>query len=282
MDSTHDVINEFIDKVSPGKPTTVELATKLTTGTTGPREALTVTLRKPIEMPVRAESPARSHTFNSVQGFVEYLQRYGSGQDVLVLADPDTGAMTAVLNEKAMQGFETVRFMPKIDPLYKPWHEKLNDVTKIKDFARFIQSHKTVIEGDKAQLCALFQQIRLSKNVTMQQGIGARSTNGVMVAMTLQGQVKDVPMDLPESLTILCPMFVDTQETAITMDLLVEVSHDDVYIRMSSSDAEVQKVALIQQMLTEVKSELTAATISMGTVEHEEWDYVKPPEGDGY
>jgi hypothetical protein len=266
-----DVINGFLNQVQPGQPTTVEVTKRLIEG----KEAIRVDLRRPIETPIRRESPPRAHSFHSVEGFTEYLARYG-GDDVLVLADLDSGAMSAVLDEISEDGFEIVHFLPKVHPLYAPWQALIDEPVPIKQFAQFVQTHKDVVVADRRMLCAMFQQIRLSKHITIQEGTGVKSTNGIVCEMHLQGNDKGRPVDLPESLLIQCPMFVDTEPMGIAMDLMIEIAGGDaINVRMTSSDAHVKRVAMIQKMIAEVKAELPRATVSLGKVHHGQWSYVE-------
>jgi len=268
-----DVINKFLNGVMPGKPTTVEVVKGLVHG----KEEITVNLRRPPEEPLRRESPPRAHTFNSIDGFAAYLSRYGT-ENVLVLADPDTGEMAAVLDERAVNGFETVYFEPKLHPLYKPWQNLMHDLTQIKAFAQFIQSHKETLAMDHQTICAVFQQIRVSKNITVQQGVGARSTNGIMCETVIQGQLRNAPVELPDRLAIHCPMFVDTPEVEIVLDLMIDGDGDDVRVRVTSSDAENKRVEMIQHMLEQIQGLLPKGTVSLGTVDHDQWSYVYPAE----
>ncbi len=271
----NDALNEFLEQATAGRASTIELATKLMTGTNGPRETLVVTMKRPVETPIRMESPARAHVFNVPQGFAEYLQRYGSAH-VVVLADPETGRMAAVLDEEADSGLEIIWFEPKLHPLYKPWHQLIGTSTPIKEFAQFIQAHKDQVVGDRQIMCQVFQQIRLSKAITVQQGTGAKSINGVVCEMSLAGTVKNVPADLPELIVIQCPMFVETPELEIGLDLAVEVtSHDEIRVRVTSSDAEVQRIKCISDMLAKVQAALPEATVSLGTLSYKDWPYVE-------
>lgn len=277
----HDVINEFLEEARPGRPTTVELAHGLVAGHgAGPRESVVITLQKDIDEPVRAESPAPSHVFSSLTGFAEYLNAYGS-DDLLVMVDPETGRMDGVLDETAEDGLTMVSFRPTPHPLLSPWSDLIDgqETIQIKEFCRFIAANKSVIRQPKASdLAMVFKQIRLSKNVTVHEGRGAESINGVIVEMKVQGgQMGQVPINLPETITIQCPLFADeTEAMEIQVDLSLDVGSDDrVRVQMTSNDLTVKRLRSVRDLRDVLAGQIKSrAIVSLGRVQREPWKYL--------
>lgn len=264
-----DAINGFLEQLARTHNNTVEVAKRLLDGT----EHVEVTFKQEVVQPIRAESPPRAHVFWSVDGFIEYLQKYATN-DLVVLADPTTGEMQAVLDETAATGFEGVSFEPLYHPLFGPWSDWIGGAPRdIKAFAKFVlvQRH-VIVEPDPRMLAMMLSQIRVSKKVEAATGFGAESTNGVMIETKIKGQVQSTVVDLPETIVIECPVFMDCEPVRMEVSLVVEDA-GGVMVQLISSDVEREKVAATQRMLDKVAGTL-AAVVGLGKVEHGRWSYV--------
>ena len=270
-----DAINGFLEQLARTHNNTVEVAKRLLDGT----EHVEVTFKQEVVQPIRAESPPRAHVFWSVDGFIEYLQKYATN-DLVVLADPTTGEMQAVLDETAATGFEGVSFEPLYHPLFGPWSDWIGGAPRdIKAFAKFVlvQRH-VIVEPDPRMLAMMLSQIRVSKKVEAATGFGAESTNGVMIETKIKGQVQSTVVDLPETIVIECPVFMDCEPARMDVSLVVEDA-GGVMVQLISSDVEREKVAATQRMLDKVAGTL-AAVVGLGKVEHGRWSYVGRKNGD--
>ncbi len=264
-----DAVNGFLEQLARTHNNTVEVAKRLLDGT----EHVEVTFKQEVVQPILAESPPRAHVFWSVDGFIEYLQKYAT-DDLVVLADPTAGAMQAVLNEMALNGFEVVSFEPLYHPLFGPWSDWIGGEPRdIKAFAKFVLGQRHVIvEPDPRMLAMMLSQIRVSKKVEAAAGFGAESTNGVMIETKIKGQVQNTVVDLPETISIECPVFMDCEPARMEVSLVIEDA-GGVLVQLISSDVEREKVAATHRVLDKVSSTL-AAVVSLGTVEHGQWSYV--------
>jgi hypothetical protein len=272
IEAKQDALNGFLERCEEGRPTTIELARNLTDG----KEHVNITLRQTTEKPVRMESPAKAHAFWSIEGFVAYLEKYAAASNLVVLGDPNTGQIQAVLDERKGDGFEVVIFEPLMHPFWKPWQESLGKKIEIREFAKFIVEQKHIIVNpDARQLAAIFKQVRLSKNVTIDNGIGDGAINGVVVESKIAGQHPSMPLSLPEQIVIHCPMFMEQEAMDITIDLILDGTGNSVVVEPKSSDAEAKRIEAIEAMLHQVHETLTEATATLGKVKHESWKYVE-------
>ena len=220
-----DAVNGFLEQLARTHNNTVEVAKRMLAD----KEHVEVTFKQEGVQPIRAESPPRAHVFWSVDGFIEYLQKYAT-DDLVVLADPTTGEMQAVLDETAATGFEGVSFEPLYHPLFGPWSDWIGGAPRdIKAFAKFVLGQRHVI-------------------------------------------VEPDLVDLPETIVIECPVFMDCEPARMEVSLVVEDA-GGVMVQLVSSDVEREKVAATQRVLDKVAGTL-AAVVGLGKVEHGRWSYV--------
>lgn len=270
-----DAMNEFLEDIEPRRPSTIELATALTEG----RENLTITMRKPFEPPVRQESPARNHVFWDIEGFCAYLEKHGTSNAV-VLADPTSATIRAVLDDKADKGFEIITFIAQPHPQWKAWEERLGKQLAVKDFGKWLLTQKALIKSPKSDLVIQqFAQVRASKKVEYQTGYGDGSINGVQIEVEIRGQQPDKQLvKLPTSITIECPMYIGWPALEIEVELILDTKGDVVVVELYSGDADEKKIAEIDDMLSLVKNAMPDRLVSLGKVNHQPWQYVKERE----
>lgn len=273
MEQQKDAVNCFLDGVNVYEDRTVDVVKKVLDG----KDHVTLTFKMEVVEPARAESPRRNHVFRTPDGFCDYLKKYG-GEDIVVLADPISGTATAVLNERAVTGFEVVEFKPMLHPFWMPWEKAIyggGDDYPVKPFARFIAGQGHVIKSpDPKQLFMLLSQVRLSKKVTVEHGVGSGSVNGVMVENEVKGQSSKQPVEIPQQIMIHCPMFWGQEAVDIMIDVLVDPRGEQVYIVLNSADAEAKKVEQIEQMLGDLTAKLPDAVVTFGEVNTVPWEYV--------
>lgn len=251
-----DLVNGFLDAVNSMQDRSVDVVKKII----GVKDHVTVTFKKEIVEPKRAESPRRAHVFSVPDGFCAYLQRYGSGE-ILVLANAETGVAQAVLDETSTVGFETITFEPKVHPLWAPWKRLIYAEVNVRKFAKFVagQGHVIVSPSPKMLLMTLAQ---------------VRLLNGIMVESVIKGNSVTNPIELPDQIVVHCPMFYGTEAVDIAIDLLVDTYDDEVFVRLTSADAEVKRIEQIEGMLGKVADGLPNATVSLGMVHTVPWAYL--------
>ena len=121
----------------------------------------------------------------------------------------------------------------------------------------------------------------MSTEIAVQKGKGARSTNGIVVTQTIQGVIKSEPVDLPDSIKIVLPIYVSSSPRTLEIDLLVEGNHDGTEVVANVSCAGLTE-ALMQefaQMIAQVQ-QAVGGTVALGTCQYSGWNYVGNPTGD--
>jgi hypothetical protein len=247
---------------------------------------------EPAADPVREPSPRRTHEFYDVGGFCRYLKKFGSDNTV-ILADPARQQVAAILDETAERGFEVLLFEPLIHPLFAPWANALAPVSRagddepaavgpasvqlpLKAFLRFVgENRRQIIEPEGRDLAMMLNQVRLSRKVELAQGFGAKCVNGLMVETAIQGggAGRMEPVDLPEVLTIKCPLYVATSERKMEIDIALDGDETrGVLVTLSSGDLPVVRVAVFEELLEVIRREAgDTMTVAMGFPRHAEW-----------
>ena len=230
---------------------------------------------EPPMLPVKDRSPKREHEFYDVPGFVNYLGRYGD-ENTVVLADPASETVFAVLNERAFDGFEVVTFKPQVHPLAAPWLEMLDRVTPIRSFVDFLVGNKRqIVAPDARDLVMTLQQVKMSRQVELFQGMGKHSVNGLKVTMDIAGESKGTTLELPDELTINVPLYVGhTACQDIIIDLMVDGNEKlGVVVVMKSADMATSRVAAFELFTRVISEALTEQKIvvGLGTPRHGSW-----------
>jgi len=196
-------------------------------------------MKRPIDLPVRAESPARNHTFWGLGGFCKYVAKYGKA-DTVVLADPTTGTIRAVLDDKADKGLEVIAFDAQEHPQWLVWKGLLGKTIPVKEFAKFLLTQRSLIVAPKAeQVIQQFAQVRGSKKIEFQTGYGDGSINGVMIEVEIRGQQpQQQPVKLPSEIIIGVPMFIGQDSLEIRIGLILDAKGDCSYIEAYNREIE--------------------------------------------
>ncbi|HUW31455.1 MAG TPA: DUF2303 family protein [Planctomycetota bacterium] len=224
--------------------------------------------------PVKAPSPKRTHSFADAEGFAAYLAKYGSDNTV-VLANPVLLHMDGILDERAERGFERVGFDATVHPLFDPWDVALaQGPWPLRDFTTILaQNRRSIIEPDGRELVHLLSQIRVSKKVEIRCGVGSTSINGMLVETKIAGEARTEEAELPERITICCPVFLDTAERTMEIDLLLLEEGGEVYVQLSSTDAAAARLAAFGELLDRIKANLDAdkTTFALGRAITDDW-----------
>lgn len=220
----------------------------------------------------RASSPPRQHAFQNVDGFVAYLNKYGTTKDTLVLCDITSGQCRAVLKESADEGFEIVTFTPQLHPTFAAWDHMLDGTYSILDLATFIQKQRRAIDGGVA-LAKLMRQIKASISIEAQEGIGNGKTNGLTTTVKIAGVLDKLPIELPETITIKTPLFIDSEHPAtLELDLVIDASSDGKKVTATLTAPTLDTVRF--EELKEYAAKFGAFTFAFGAPGHGAWRYI--------
>jgi hypothetical protein len=277
-------LHELLRNIVEGQETAFDVVEDLTeqNGAGGPTIRLAVGQRRlnpePPELPVKDRSPRRMHEFFEAAGFCRYLTKYGSDHTV-ILADAAAETVTAVLDETAGEGFELVTFRPQLHPRFAPWLAMLKATAAeglpIKRFVEFVVAQRRdVYDPEPQALILMLQQVRLSRQVEIFQGIGKHSLNGITVVTDIgAGKTQNDLVELPDSLTIDVPLYLDLDTSHLAMDLILSGDEDGVAVRVVSSDLAVARVDAFTRFLNIIRESLDEQrfTVSLGKPRHEDW-----------
>ena len=273
-------VQELIDTVRVGETTTLDVVAD------GAARKLVVEQRKLLgeapRAPVRAESPARDHTFLTAESLRDYLVRYGS-ENTVVYADPKGQVIVAVLDERQEHGLELVRMTPEIHPQWAPWAELLeSDALDSKEFAAFLMKNHRSVLGGRAVAHRL-SQLRATVTVEVQRGRGKTAMNGLTVTTKIQGGTNQVDeVEIPETITVEVPLYVRTPPVKVEVDLCVEATGDGVVsVEASAANLAEARVAAFEGMVAVIAAGCAEkkATMTFGRPRHVDWKYLRelPP-----
>lgn len=274
-----DIVNEILGDIKEGNQTLVDVSRKMLSGG---KEQITFAIENrkvqpepPVMLP-RQESPPRAHNFHDAMGFADYLKKYKT-TDTVVLVDIHARGASAILDEKATNGFELVVLSPILHPLFVPW-EKLLDSTRnisIQIFADFLRKNRrSIVKPEPMELIGMLSQIKVSRNITLHKGFGSRSLNGVVCEMEIAGTTKTEEIQLPEILTIEVPLYVATEAVKLEIDLVVDADDNEVFVKCSSADVLTQQVKVFDSMLEDVRK-IEDVVVVLGEPNYSNWTYLK-------
>jgi len=232
--------------------------------------------------PIRRESPPRAHVFRDAQGFSDYLDQYG-GEHTVVLADPASGMISAILDERAATGTETISLSPMIHPTLRPWVDLMAaGPTALEEFVLFLaRNRRAVVKPDGKVLALTLSQVRCATTVTLQRGRGAKSVNGLKIATDIQGEKGEELTDLPDVLTLDLPIFVDSAPRKIEFDLTLQATPDGQKIAatLTSADLDAMIVAEFQSMVDTIRGDGDERVVGLGRPAYAEWKYLAYRDG---
>lgn len=271
-------IEKLLTKVRVGQSTVLDLTKELD----GTRKLVVEQRQVQPEAPrapEKSESPRRAHEFYAVAGFADYLGKYG-GPHTVLYANPAAECVQAVLDETAPKGFEVVTFKPQVHPRWKPWVALLGETISLDAFVDFIRDNRRAISvPDGRELALALSQVRASTEIKLERGRGKKSLNGLMVKTDIQGHRDETIVELPESLELMVPLYVDSAAQLVELDLVIEVASGgtEITARLSSADLAEARVKAFDGMLQTLRGheKLSHATFTFGAVKHDGWQYLK-------
>jgi len=280
-------VGRLLRDIQPGMETILDLVDDLADG-----KKITVIQREvnpepPVERQV-ARRPKRNFTFHDMSGFMEYIQK-NSTDNSIVLADAMQHSAVFVYDERSENDYEIATFRPCLHPLLIKW---MGLKMPAKDFALFVMENRSSIVGGMIgettdgtdteemitarQIAMLFRQVRTSKSVTIESGVGPKTINGVMVEVKIGAStdIHQIAMELPDRIKIRVPMFVhSSDEIEFDFDLLVFNNSDDrPYV--SATNSEIQ-TAIAKQFASDIERlEGVIPVVALGTYETAPWKLV--------
>lgn len=268
-------LNDLLTKIIDGHETVFDVTGE------GANKKLAVSLQRlqPAEprVPLRAESPARKHEFLAAKSLADYLAEYGNSGTV-VFADPINEVVSAVLDEKAEEGYQIVTMKPALHPLWAPWAGIAGKAITSDAFVAFVDANRrAIVVPNSRDLRMTLSQLRASVHTEIERGRGKSSVNGLMVRTKIQGVEKNETVELPESITIRVPLYVATDAKDIELDLNIEASSDgDITILVSAGTVAEARVAAFQEMIEAIRLGTAGigATLTLGRPGHVDWRYL--------
>lgn len=270
-------IEEVFDKLHPDKSVNA-LVKKLEDG----GKHLIVEMRtlnpEPPAFPTRMETPPRDHLFYDAEGFVSYLQKFGTPNTV-ILADQKTGRIEAIIDENSMRGVEVISLFPQIHPRWQPWDALIGKTIPLSAFVDFLRNNRRAVfggdnDGGRSLLLAL-SQIRASTEVELCEGSGKNSMNGIMIKTRIQGKESSSLAELPETIKIKTPIFIGEQDVQIEMDLILDTAEGGkiVTARIASADLLEAKIAAFEKIVDLIRG-MDLWTVSYGSERRGAWNYL--------
>jgi hypothetical protein len=272
-------IESILNSVTP-KMTVLDLEREMTPDARKLTVAVTQTPHEP-KPPIRAESPAPAHVFHDIAAFTRYVTHYGKHEattsDVVILADVTKETIAAVLDETAGSGRTVVTFHPEKHPLFIPWYNAIGKKIPVVDFAKFaMERRRSVVDPDGRELAIMLSQVRGESTFTLHTGVGKNALNGLMVRTKIEGTVRDLPIELPESLTIEVPLYLGQSKVRIELDLLIfSPEPDSIYVTITAADLEERFVESFQAMVEQLTDDLPTASCGLGSLQYRSWEYLK-------
>jgi hypothetical protein len=265
-------LKKILEEIRVGEETVLDI-----TGGEKDRK-LTIAMRKlhPEEAraPKRAESKRRTHVFHAAKSLAAYIGAYG-GPGTVVFADTEREEISAVLDEKATEGFEVVTMKPQVHPLWAPWLGLADRRHALDAFANFLAQHRRSIVGDSREIVLLFSQIRASVKIEVQRGRGAKAINGVVCTTEIAGQRKNEDIELPDTLVVEAPLYVDTEPKKVELDLTVEAHGESISVLVSAGSIAEARVSAFEEMVETVRDSVKQGTFTFGKPSHAAWDYLR-------
>jgi hypothetical protein len=278
-------LDDFLEGVDVGKANVLTVAERVLTDGTTAKEVILgqrVLQGEPPALKPLQRSPRRSHVFQDVDAFGAYLAKFGSVSDCSVLADVTGQTISAVLDEHSATGYECVEFVPELHPAFVPWKQVIGRQFSVVDFAGFVAQNRRAVKSARApggeqfdgrELALTLSQVTAKSVIKMAAGVGAKSINGVMVETEIKGQRREMPVELPDCITIEAPIFIGTDPVEIEFDLLILGKADDgVYAVLTSTQLQEAFVAAMSCFVGQLKEILPNLVVGLGKLHYTNWE----------
>lgn len=266
-----ETVRQLITELREGHHTTIDLARVVGEKGEG-RSVIEVSRRalQPEQAPAKRldRTGRRAHTFHSAPGFIDYVKRYGCAGSV-VFADQPGGRMFAVLDDTRKEGnCEVVQLVPAHHPRWVPWLETLNERMEMGELVEFLRhNRRAVVSPNGRELLFTLAQVRAATSIELHSGVGNGATNGIVVTTKVTGAQSSL-LELPDSITVRTPVFVDQPERDIELDLVIGASRDgsEVFGQFASADIKEAEIEAFAAIRAEVWSALAKPENGDGVV----------------
>jgi len=272
-------VKKFLEDVAKGQVNAISVIRDLD----GPDGAkVTVQLENTPVEPIRKESPARYHTFHEATGFVAYLKK-NKTPNLIVLADVDGRKAAAVLDDTAEKGFENIILKPAFHPRFTTLMATIlygqGTEQNITRFAKRVMMCKEIIVKadnlDGKQLAMQMMQITVSHKITDCAGEGLTATNGVMCESKINGGVGSVTVELPETITVELPIFINTEPVKFDIELLITAGDSETPPSVIAMAPQMEeKIAEVFESILEPIKAIKDAIVSYGQLDTTAWKYI--------
>lgn len=268
-------VKEAIRSVKPGCENVIDIAKELLGDGEG---KVTMVLKNQKTMPERMESKARHHTFHDAAGFIAYLKKNVT-TDTVVLANINGPRVYAILDDKAANGFETVELDPPEHPRFTLLREGLlSGAMGVEGFAKGILRNRAVIQPTSSlsvrDLSLAMQQITIAESTTQKIGVGKVAENGLMCKTTVSGQLAESQVQIPDSIEVKLPIYLNTAEKQFGLDITVLTQRGVVAIVCDSPELDLKKFETFEEILTPIKA-MGDVIVTYGQPGHDSWAYNK-------
>lgn len=266
---------ELVNQISEGKRTTFDIAKEVMEDG---ENQLKIIVEQQEQQPlpkIRAESKAVNHVFFDENTFKDYIEKYAT-ENCIILADLEMKTFTAVLDENATTGRQMVAFKPQIHPRLEQWEEEiLNASIDVKDFVEFLMIHKRdIIEPNPQSLICILSQIRASQTIQRYAGVKNGSINGMTVKTTIEGQENSEYTELPNSIKIKMPVYINRPEVIISVDLITRTNGDSIQVRATSADLDLIRISEFEDVIESINTTIGKGVVGYGAVHYTDWDYL--------
>jgi hypothetical protein len=176
-----------------------------------------------------------------------------------------------------------ILFNPPYHPRFELLRETLLGTHEVAEFAMGVMRNREVIIGVDGQagaangrsLALLMKQITIASEVTAEEGVGNNAVNGVMVKTSVKAGDAKSKVDLPESIQVQVPIYLNTPQVRIDIQVTVKpLRAERVAIICDAPELPVIEHDLFDEILHEVRS-LEGALVSYGSVQFTDWTYNK-------
>jgi len=282
---TGDAVQDLITRISDSQQTVMDVVTTQDEAGNTIKKLIVEKRKVAAEDPrplVKEESKPRSHIFYNVKGFVDFLTKYGKDTTV-VFSNPNEGRVQAVLDDRLDRGgTEIVTFEPLIHPRWATWAQLLAvRRVALAQFADFLGwNRRAIIEPDGRDLMLMLSQVKGSTSIELYQGKGKRALNGLLIKTNIQGSKGEEIVELPETITLQVPLYVQTQPVDVEIDLCIETTPDGtgIFVTLNSGDVLDAKLQAFDEMCfaLEPLKKTPGMVVTMGAPDYAEWNYLKP------
>ncbi len=134
-----------------------------------------------------------------------------------------------------------------------------------------------LLKPDAITIQSLYAQIRYSRVIHVAFGDSPGTANVIETMTEVKGNSAKSPVDLPDQLTVECPLFYGEGNQQILVDLKVDTSTECPRIRISLRDADAKRLEAIQAMMAKVQKLLPPeVTVAIGVLDYQPWLYAAP------